>query len=130
MGKDQDFGRSFETSTADRQLGKEKQGLASDCLFMSVVPAQAGWDHGMRPGNSLDPTAARENDTMSPDFDHGGRDGIIHNGDRLMSTKSSIYKFLRLWNDVSAVKKGKVGKRIGQRLAGKTTGRLLRKLFK
>jgi len=47
-----------------------------------------------------------------------------------MSTKSSIYKFLRLWNDVSAVKKGKVGKRIGRRVAGKTTGRLLRKLFK
>jgi hypothetical protein len=47
-----------------------------------------------------------------------------------MSTKSSIYKFLRLWNDASAVKKGKVGKRIGRRVAGKATGRLLRKLFK
>jgi len=80
--------------------------------------------------NSPDPTAAREIDTMSPDFDHERRDGIIRKGDRLMSTKSSIYKFLRLWNDVSAVKKGKVGKRIGRRVAGKTTGRLLRKLFK
>lgn len=50
--------------------------------------------------------------------------------DGLMSTKSSIYKLLRLWNDASAVKKGKVGKRIGRRVAGKTTGRLLRKLFK
>jgi len=58
------------------------------------------------------------------------RSDIICGGDHLMSTKSSIYKFLRLWNDVSAVKKGKVGKRIGRRLAGKTTGRLLRKLFK
>ena len=67
---------------------------------------------------------------MSPDFDHRGRDAIISKGDHLMSTKSSIYKFLRLWNDASAVKKGKVGKRIGRRLAGKTTGRLLRKLFK
>jgi len=47
-----------------------------------------------------------------------------------MSTKSWIYKLLRLCNDASAVKKGKVGKRIGRRLAGKTTGRLLRKLFK
>jgi len=27
-----------------------------------------------------------------------------------MSTKSRIYKFLRLWNDASAVKKGKVGR--------------------
>ena len=47
-----------------------------------------------------------------------------------MSTKSRIYKFLRLWNDVSAVKKGKIVKRIGRRAAGKTTGKLLRKLFK
>lgn len=47
-----------------------------------------------------------------------------------MSTKSSIYKLLPLWNDASAVKKGKVGKRIGRRVAGKTTGRLLRKLLK
>jgi hypothetical protein len=67
---------------------------------------------------------------MSPDFDHGGRDDIIHKGDRWMSTKSRIYKFLRLWNDASAVKKGKVGKRTGRRIVGKATGRLLRKLFK
>jgi len=32
-----------------------------------------------------------------------------------MSTKSRIYKFLRIWNDVSAVKKGKIAKRIGRR---------------
>jgi len=87
-------------------------------------------NYGLRPRNFPDLTAAREIDTMSPDFDHGGRDGIIRNGDSLMSTKSSIYKFLRLWNDASAVKKGKVGKRIGRRLAGKTTGRLFRKVFK
>ena len=47
-----------------------------------------------------------------------------------MSTKSQIYKLLSMWNDASAVKKGKIGKRIGRRAAGKTTGRLLRKLFK
>jgi len=47
-----------------------------------------------------------------------------------MSTKSRIYQFLRLWNDASAVKKGKIGKRIGRRAAGKTTGKLLRKMFK
>jgi len=47
-----------------------------------------------------------------------------------MSTKSRIYKFLRLWNDVSAVKKGKIAKRIGRRAVGKTTGRLLSRLFK
>jgi len=47
-----------------------------------------------------------------------------------MSTKSRIYRFLRLWNDASAMKKGKVGKRVGRRVAGKTAGRLLRKVFK
>jgi hypothetical protein len=45
-------------------------------------------------------------------------------------TKSTIYKLLRLWNDADAVKRGKVGKRVARRLAGKTTGRILRKLFK
>ena len=67
---------------------------------------------------------------MSLDDNHGKRNAIIYKGDCLMSTKSRIYKLLRLWNDASAVKKGKVSKRIGRRLAGKTTGRLLRKLFK
>ncbi len=47
-----------------------------------------------------------------------------------MSTKSSIYKFLRIWNDATAIKKGKIGKRIVRRAAGKTTGKLLRKLLK
>ncbi len=63
-------------------------------------------------------------------FRSWGRDGIIRKGDHLMSTKSRIYKLLRIWNDASAVKKGKVTKRIVRRAAGKTTGRLLRKLFK
>lgn len=47
-----------------------------------------------------------------------------------MTTKSAIYKILRAWNDVDAVRKGKVGKRILRRLAGKEAGRILRKLFK
>ena len=54
------------------------------------------------------------------------RSDTIRRGD-LMSTKSWIYKLLRLWNDASAVRKGKGGKRIGRRIAGKTSGRLLRK---
>ena len=84
----------------------------------------------MRSRSSQTPLPLREIGTMSPDFDHGGRDGIIRKGDHLMSTKSRIYKLLRIWNDVSAAKKGKVAKRIGQRAAGKTTARLLRKLFR
>jgi len=47
-----------------------------------------------------------------------------------MSLKSTIYKFLRIWNDVDAVKKGRVGKRIGRRVAGRSTGKMLRRLFK
>ncbi|WP_249870650.1 hypothetical protein [Oceanobacillus saliphilus] len=47
-----------------------------------------------------------------------------------MSLKSSIYKILRIWNDVDAVRKGKIGKRMGRRITGKATGKAMRKLFK
>ncbi|SDJ82530.1 hypothetical protein [Sediminibacillus albus] len=47
-----------------------------------------------------------------------------------MSVKSTIYKILRVWNDVDAVKKGRAGKRIGRRTAGKAAGKAIRKLFK
>ena len=47
-----------------------------------------------------------------------------------MSLKSAAYQLLRIWNDLSAVKKGKVGKRVGRRVAGKVAGRGMRKLFK
>lgn len=46
------------------------------------------------------------------------------------STRSWLYWFAKLLGDINAVKKGKVGKRIGRRVAGKFTGRGLRKLFK
>jgi len=41
-----------------------------------------------------------------------------------------LYLLARVLGDISAVKKGKTGKRIGRRMAGKGTGRTLRKLFK
>ena len=47
-----------------------------------------------------------------------------------MKLRGMLYWIARLMGDVSAVKKGKVGKRIGRRIAGKLTGRGLRKLFK
>ncbi len=47
-----------------------------------------------------------------------------------MGAKSAIYKFLRIWNDASAVKRGTVGKRIGRRATGKAAGRTMRNLFK
>ncbi|MBS3948601.1 MAG: hypothetical protein KGZ57_09990 [Dethiobacter sp.] len=45
-------------------------------------------------------------------------------------TRGILYALARLLGDAQAVKTGKVGKRIARRIAGKATGRLLRKLFK
>ncbi|GIO22417.1 hypothetical protein [Oceanobacillus sp. J11TS1] len=47
-----------------------------------------------------------------------------------MSLKSSIYKMLRIWNDIDSVKKGTVGKRIGRRVTGRVAGKTIRKMFK
>jgi len=44
--------------------------------------------------------------------------------------KSTIYIILRISNDINAVRKGKISKRIGRRVAGKGSGKLIRKLFK
>ena len=40
-----------------------------------------------------------------------------------------LYFIGRLLGDANAVKKGRVGRRVGRRLAGKGTGSLFRKLF-
>ena len=40
--------------------------------------------------------------------------------------KSLIYKLLRVSNDLNAVKRGKVGKRVKRRLLGKMFNRLVR----
>ncbi|MDT8859213.1 hypothetical protein N0O92_03140 [Alkalihalobacillus sp. MEB130] len=47
-----------------------------------------------------------------------------------MSLKSTIYKVLRIWNDIDAVRKGTVGKRIGRRITGRASGKAIRKIFK
>jgi len=47
-----------------------------------------------------------------------------------MGLRSSLYKIAKIMGDVNAVQKGKVGKRIARRAAGKATGRTLRKLLK
>jgi hypothetical protein len=44
--------------------------------------------------------------------------------------RSFLYALARLLGDINAVKKGRVGRRIGRRVAGKYTGRGLRRLFK
>jgi len=46
------------------------------------------------------------------------------------STRGWLYWLAKLLGDVNAVKKGKVGKRIGRRAAGRTSGKILRRLFK
>ncbi|GFP19101.1 hypothetical protein HKBW3S03_00605 [Candidatus Hakubella thermalkaliphila] len=48
----------------------------------------------------------------------------------ISKTRGFLYRLARLLGDVGAVQKGKEGKRIARRVAGKATGRAFRKLFK
>ena len=41
-----------------------------------------------------------------------------------------LYTLAKLMGDYNAVKKGKVGNRVVRRVAGKATGKAMRKLFK
>ena len=47
-----------------------------------------------------------------------------------MKLKSLIYKALRISNDINAVRRGRVGKRIGRRVSGRAASKIIRKLFK
>ena len=42
--------------------------------------------------------------------------------------RSGLYKTAKVAGDIQAVKSGKVGQRVVRRVAGKATGRVLRKL--
>jgi len=44
--------------------------------------------------------------------------------------RSLLYKLARILGDVNAVQKGKVGRRVARRAAGKLTGRGLGRLFR
>ena len=46
-----------------------------------------------------------------------------------MNWKSALYKGLKYSNDVNAVRKNRVPRRIGRRMYGKVTGRLARRIF-
>ena len=48
----------------------------------------------------------------------------------ISKSRSMLYGLARLLGDVSAMKKGKIGKRFARRTAGKATGRCLRRLLK
>lgn len=43
-----------------------------------------------------------------------------------MSLKSAIYQILRLSNDIDAVRKGKAGKRLKNKIIGRVAGKLMR----
>jgi len=47
-----------------------------------------------------------------------------------MSFRGFLYGLAKIMGDVNAVKKGKVGKRVVRRTAGKATGRTMRKILK
>jgi len=47
-----------------------------------------------------------------------------------MAIRGLLYGIARILGDISAVNKGKVGRRVGRRAAGKATGKGLGKLFK
>jgi len=44
--------------------------------------------------------------------------------------RSHIYKALRIYNDINAIARGKGGRRLMRRLAGRYTGRGLGRLFR
>lgn len=44
--------------------------------------------------------------------------------------KNFLYNFLKTLNDLNAVQKGKVPRRIARRTAGKLTGRAFRRIFR
>lgn len=50
--------------------------------------------------------------------------------DSISQARSVLYGLAKLLGDVSAIKKGTVGKRIARRAAGKATGKMLGKFFK
>lgn len=45
-------------------------------------------------------------------------------------SRGLLYRLARMLGDVNAVQKGRVGRRVSRRVAGRHTGRALRKLFK
>ena len=46
-----------------------------------------------------------------------------------MTFRSALYALAALLGDVNAVRRGRIGRRIGRRLYGKVTGRLARRWF-
>ena len=47
-----------------------------------------------------------------------------------MSFRGFLYGWAKLLGDVNAVQKGRVGRRLGRRVVGQLTGRVLERLFR
>jgi hypothetical protein len=47
-----------------------------------------------------------------------------------MNVKRTAYKLLALSNDINAVRRGRVGRRLARRVYGRTTGRLARRILR
>lgn len=47
-----------------------------------------------------------------------------------MNWKTAAYKALKVSNDVNAIKRGKVPRRVARRVYGRASSRLARKLFR
>jgi hypothetical protein len=45
-------------------------------------------------------------------------------------TRGTLYKLARVLGDLNAVKKGRIGRRVGRRLVGRASGRGIARLFK
>lgn len=49
---------------------------------------------------------------------------------RINNLRRIFYMIARILGDVNAAKKGRLGKRVARRAAGRSTGKVLRRLFK
>ena len=56
--------------------------------------------------------------------------GWNDNGGFQMNIRSLLYWLARILGDVNAVRRGRIGQRIVRRVAGKATGRALRKTLR
>lgn len=43
-----------------------------------------------------------------------------------MSLKSSLYRALRIWNDIDSVRKGRIMKRLRNKVIGRIAGRMMK----
>jgi hypothetical protein len=41
--------------------------------------------------------------------------------------KSAAYRILRIWNDIDAIRKGRIGKRITNKAIGRVAGRMMKR---